>query len=82
MHGTECWHLFILGVAPGRQGQGVGSRLIAPVLAAADRSGQLCYLETLEERNLAFYARHRFTVGEHVQRPGVPGFWTMVRRPG
>ena len=81
VHGDRYWHLFILGVAPSSQGQGVGSRLIAPVLAEADAAGERCYLETLAERNLAFYARHGFAVGEEVAQPGLPTFWTMVRAP-
>jgi hypothetical protein len=40
-----------------------------------------CYLETCSERNLSFYARHGFTVSEQVDEPGLPTFWTMVRRP-
>ena len=75
VRGDRYWHLFILGVAPGHQGQGVGSRLLAPVLAQADAAGERCYLETLEEHNLAFYARHGFAVGEEVSRPGLPTFW-------
>ena len=81
VRGDRYWHLFILGVAPDHQGQGVGSRLVAPVLAEADRAGERCYLETLEEHNLSFYSRLGFTVGEEVAQPGLPTFWTMVREP-
>ena len=76
------WHLFILGVAPGRQGRGLGGELIAPVLARADQAGQRCYLETSEERNLPFYERHRFAVAGGRRNPdGAPPFWPMVRQP-
>ncbi len=78
---SPYWHLFILGVEPGHQGQGVGRGLLAPVLAQADAAGERSYLETLEERNLAFYSRLGFAVGEKVSRPGLPTFWTMVREP-
>ena len=81
VRGDRYWHLFILGVEPGHQGQGVGRRLLAPVLAQADAAGERCHLETLEERNLAFYSGLRFAVGEKVSRPGLPTFWTMMREP-
>ncbi|SHN38969.1 GNAT family N-acetyltransferase [Cryptosporangium aurantiacum] len=81
VHGTTYWHLFILGVDPSVQGQGVGVRLVAPVLAEADAAGHLCYLETLSERNLAFYQRLGFTVAGHVTAPGLPEFWMMTRAP-
>ena len=81
VRGDRYWHLFILGVAPDHQSQGVGGRLIRPVLAEADAAGERCYLETLEERNLSFYSRLGFAVGEEVAQPGLPTFWTMVREP-
>ena len=81
VRGDRYWHLFILGVEPGHQGQGVGRRLLAPVLAQADAAGERCYLETLEERNLAFYSGLGFAVGEKVSRPGLPTFETLVREP-
>jgi GNAT superfamily N-acetyltransferase len=81
VRGDRYWHLFILGVEPGHQGQSVGRGLLAPVLAQADAAGERSYLETLEERNLAFYSRLGFAVGEKVSRPGLPTFWTMVREP-
>ncbi len=76
------WYLMILGVDPPRQGQGVGSALIQPVLARADAEGLPCYLETETEGNVPFYNRHGFEV---VVEGGLPGggprFWTMMRKP-
>lgn len=83
VHGeAPFWHLFILGVDPPRQGAGLGGHLIAPVLAEADAAGVLCYLETLDERNLAFYRRHGFELASECRQPGLPPFWTMLRAPG
>ena len=73
------WHLFILGVRPGEQGQGRGGGLLAPVLAQADATGTAVYLETTEERNLGFYRRHGFEVASAHSDPGLPPFWTMLR---
>ncbi len=81
VHGDSYWHLFILGVEPRSQGLGIGSRLVAPVLAEADTTRRPCYLETLAESNLGFYRRHGFEVAEHLRPEGLPEFWTMLRAP-
>ncbi len=75
------WYLPTLGVDPPRQGQGVGSALIQPVLARADAEGLLCYLETETAGNVAFYERHGFEVVVEDDLPrGGPHFWTMKRQ--
>lgn len=77
------WYLLILGVEPERQGQGIGSALIAPNLARADAEGLPCYLETAKERNVMFYRRHGFEVRDEENIPGGgPKVWMMVRQPG
>ena len=74
------WYLWALGVEPGCQGQGIGSRLIAPVLARADEAGVPCYLETQTERNVAFYQRRGFEVVSDGEPPGQGiRIWTMLR---
>jgi ribosomal protein S18 acetylase RimI-like enzyme len=76
------WYLSTLGVAPPRQGQGIGGALIQPVLARADAESLLCYVETEKERNLPFYRRHGFEVVVEDDMPnGGPHFWTMRREP-
>jgi ribosomal protein S18 acetylase RimI-like enzyme len=76
------WYLWALGVAPASQGQGIGSRLLEPVLARADAAGLPCYLETETERNAAFYRKHGF---EMLTAEAPPGhdlmLWTMARKP-
>lgn len=74
------WYLFVLGVDPPRQGQGVGGTLIAPILARADADKLPCYLETQKERNVVFYQKHGFEVVVDEQLPeGGPRNWTMKR---
>ncbi|MGD9101106.1 MAG: N-acetyltransferase [Anaerolineae bacterium] len=75
------WYLWVLGVAPHCQGQGIGSRLIQPVLTQADQDGVLCYLETHAERNVVFYQRRGFQVVSDgiVPDQGVR-VWTMLRK--
>ena len=74
------WYLTILGVEPSRQGMGIGSQLIQPVLQQADASGLDCYLETMKTRNVVFYQQHGFEVGAEGHLPGGPYYWTMHRR--
>ena len=76
----DHWYLMILGVDTEKQGQGVGSSLVAPLLARADAEGLPCYLETMKERNVAFYEKHGFQVVVEDDLPkGGPHFWTMKR---
>ncbi|MFC2078887.1 GNAT family N-acetyltransferase [Candidatus Bipolaricaulota bacterium] len=56
------WYLWALGVDPAHQGQGIGRSLLAPTLAEAQRTGFPCYLETMTEGNVAFYAKQGFEV--------------------
>jgi len=75
------WYLATLGTEPARQGQGVGSALLAPVLRRCDEDGMPAYLESSKERNLSFYGRHRFEVVGDYQVPGGPKLWFMWREP-
>jgi ribosomal protein S18 acetylase RimI-like enzyme len=75
------WYLMILGVEPDRQGEGIGSSLIASTLTQADAGDLPCYLETAKEKNLAFYRRHGFEVAHEDDIPGGgPRVW-MMKRP-
>ncbi|MGD0118346.1 MAG: GNAT family N-acetyltransferase [Candidatus Binatus sp.] len=79
-----CWYLFLLGVEPNRQRRGLGGALMRPVLERAD-SGQLaCYLETENERNVAFYLKQGFDLIVNGEEAGASGvrFWTFRRNPG
>jgi GNAT superfamily N-acetyltransferase len=75
------WFLATIGVDPAHQGQGIGSALIAPVLARADESGTPCYLETHTTGNVRLYERHGFQVVEHHENPASVPLWAMFRPP-
>jgi ribosomal protein S18 acetylase RimI-like enzyme len=75
------WYLWAVGVEPGRQGQGIGSRLIQPVLTQADKDGLPCYLETQTASNVAFYQKRGFqVVSEGVVPDQEIKIWTMLRQ--
>jgi ribosomal protein S18 acetylase RimI-like enzyme len=75
------WSLFILGTEQAAQGQGLGSALLAHMLAHVDADGMPVYLESSNERNLALYGRHGFEVTTEVAIPGGPRIWPMWREP-
>ena len=78
----DHWYLMVLGVDPPRQGQGVGSALMAPVLGRADAAGVPCYLETQKDINVKLYRKHGFDVVVEDDLPkGGPHYWTMKRMP-
>lgn len=80
--GPRHWYVWLLGVDPPSQGQGVGGALLDSVCADADRDGVPCYLDTTNERNLAFYRHHGFEVVYEGTLPNGPPLWTLVRAPG
>ena len=76
------WYLWVIGVEPERQGQGIGTALLGPVLERAAAEASPCYLETHKERNVAFYRQFGFElVTEGTVPNGGPRFWTMRREP-
>jgi GNAT superfamily N-acetyltransferase len=80
--GPDSWYLSIVAVAPDAHGQGLGTRLLAPTLAEADRAGAVCYLETFSIRNLAFYERQAFATKARFKEPTTQAEYAiMVRDP-
>ncbi|MBN1291327.1 MAG: GNAT family N-acetyltransferase [Candidatus Latescibacteria bacterium] len=76
------WYLWTLGVEPEFQHQGIGGKLIEPVLSQAYTDGIACYLETQSESNVAYYKKCGFTVLTEVEVPaGNIVIWTMLREP-
>jgi GNAT superfamily N-acetyltransferase len=76
------WYLMLLAVAPGQQGQGLGSRMVAARLAQASAAGLPVYLETHNPRNPPFYQKHGFQVVFEGKAPKTDlHFWAMLRKP-
>jgi ribosomal protein S18 acetylase RimI-like enzyme len=75
------WYLFILGTEPAAQGQGLGSALLAQMLARVDADGMPAYLESSSDRNLALYGRHGFQVTSELVIPAARGSGRCVARP-
>jgi ribosomal protein S18 acetylase RimI-like enzyme len=77
----QHFYLSVLGVAPRAQGQGLGSRLLKPVLDICDADAVPAYLESSKESNIAFYARHGFRVTREIKLPRGPTVYAMWREP-
>jgi len=76
------YYLHTLGTRRPSQGHGVGSAVIAPMLARCDRESVPAYLESSNPRNVAFYARHGFETQGLVALPaGAPPITRMWREP-
>ncbi|MET9499787.1 GNAT family N-acetyltransferase [Streptomyces sp. NPDC006552] len=75
-------YLWMIGVRPERQGEGLGTALMAPVLERCDREGLPAYLEASNARSRALYERLGFVfTGTAVDLPGGPALWPMWREP-
>jgi len=72
--------LHSLGVDASAQGTGVGSALVAPVLARCDEDGLAAHLTSSAARNVPFYERLGFAVTAQTELPGGgPVMRTMIR---
>jgi GNAT superfamily N-acetyltransferase len=83
VHPAEAhYYLEFIGTRRDRQGQGGGSKLLAPVLARCDDEGIAAYLESSSPRNVPFYARHGFVERDAVvATKGAPPVIPMWRDP-
>jgi ribosomal protein S18 acetylase RimI-like enzyme len=74
-------YLFIVGIDPSQQGQGLGERLLAPTLANCDATGAAVYLESTNPRNVGFYQRLGFDIVSEFHPEGGPLLTGMWREP-
>jgi GNAT superfamily N-acetyltransferase len=83
-HRPTAPHFYLqgLGTDPDRQGEGLGSAVMQPVLGRCDTEGIPAYLESTKERNVGFYEHHGFAVTRQEQIAlGGPPIWLMWRDP-
>ncbi|MFJ5733725.1 GNAT family N-acetyltransferase [Streptomyces paradoxus] len=75
-------YLWMIGVAPGRQDEGLGTALIENVLDRCDREGLPTYLEASNARSRRLYERLGFEpAGPALDLPDGPSMWPMWREP-
>ncbi|MER7234575.1 GNAT family N-acetyltransferase [Streptomyces olivaceus] len=75
-------YLWMIGVAPGRQGEGLGTALIGTVLDRCDREALPAYLEASSARSKVLYERLGFEfTGRALDLPDGPRMWPMWREP-
>jgi ribosomal protein S18 acetylase RimI-like enzyme len=71
-----------LGTDPARQGEGLGSAAVGPVLSRCDSARVPAYLESTKERNVRFYEALGFAVVDTIDIPlDGPRLWAMWREP-
>lgn len=75
------WYLGVLATAPARQGEGLATAVLAPVLEQSDQSGVACCLETSTEGNRRFYEHRGFGEATDVSIPAGPPTWWLRRPP-
>ena len=76
-------YLLMMGVAPERQGRGLGTALLEPGLGALDKDRAPAYLEASSTRSRELYRRIGFEVTGQLDLPsGGPPLWLMWREPG
>jgi predicted GNAT family N-acyltransferase len=77
------WYLWVIGVEPACQGQGIGGMLLRAGLERAEASGLPCYLETTNPQDVPLYQKFGFTIASEGEIPGSSVWmWGMVRPRG
>ncbi len=73
------WYLPLIGVEPGRQGQGHGSAMLAYGLRPCDRADLPAYLEATNPINIPLYERHGFEILGEIRIGRCPPVYPMLR---
>jgi len=78
----DMWYLSILGVNPAYQNQGLGKKLVEPILKEADKLQVATYLETFTLQNNSFYKRLGYEIVATIKEPNINQEYNlMIRRP-
>jgi len=75
------WYLGVLATHPARQGEGLATAALMPILDEADRLGIPCCLETSTVVNRRFYERRGFLESTEAVIPAGPPTWWLRRAP-
>ena len=75
------WYLNVVSTLPPRQGQGLGTAVLQPVLERCDAEGARAYLESTNPRNHTLYHRHGFVDAGEITIDGGPSLTPMWRDP-
>ena len=76
------WYLFNLSIKRDKQGQGIASKLMRPMLKFCDDERMVAYLETHKGDNVGLYKHYGFELVREVLIPKTPvTHYAMVRRP-
>jgi GNAT superfamily N-acetyltransferase len=78
---SRHWYLNVLGTSPERQGEGLGARVLQPVLSVCDTDGSPAYLESSNAANIPFYRRLGFEPTGEITLPDGPSLYPMWRDP-
>jgi ribosomal protein S18 acetylase RimI-like enzyme len=82
MDGRRHYYLWGLAVDPAHKREGIGTALLEPLLAKADAEKMPVYLETHDEKNVAYYQRKGFSLAKTARLPKTDiSVWGMVREP-
>ncbi|MGR3273696.1 GNAT family N-acetyltransferase [Acaryochloris marina NIES-2412] len=79
---SPYWDLGLMVVHPDSQGQGIGTRLLQPILLRARDEGLPCSVVTATELAVRFYQKNGFKVTR--KQPiaaDKPSFWILKRHP-
>lgn len=76
------YYLWGLAVDPNQKRSGIGTALLKPFVEKANAENMPIYLETHDERNVAYYQRIGFSLvhTDRIPEFDLP-FWCMVREP-
>lgn len=75
------WYLFLLGIAPEHQGQGIGSQLLQPMLKRCDAENLPIYLDTGNSKNVPFYQHRGFEIVNQIELTQSLTVYQMIRTP-
>lgn len=74
-------YISFMGVRPEAQGRGLGTAMLAELLAGCDARGRTAYLEASSPGNARLYRRHGFVTRGTLRPWGAPPLELMTRTP-